>query len=329
MIIDQEKSNLPLVSIVIPTHNRKEKLFRLIDSILSSEYHQERIEIVIVDDASNDGTFEAIKTKFLIDSIRIIRNEKNLLVAKTRNIGIINSTGDYIFFVDDDIVLDKKTIYDLVKFIQEEKDNILAGPIIYQLGRPQYIWSAGLRMNFWTAFGRFMHRDKMDNGQFTDPIECDALTASFMVHRDLLNRVGLFNADLFPTAFEEIDFCIRYKILGYKVLVLPSAKVWLEHKKGYFWPLSWGFYYGTRNRLIAHKLWSKNCPQFAISRILSIFFALVFLFLKSTFYPQNYIQCAKAIFKGLWDGLKMSSKVESYAVRLKKGKDIIYIDSNK
>ena len=46
----------PLVSIVIPTHKRKEKLIRLIKSILRSDYPREKIETIVIDDASTDGT---------------------------------------------------------------------------------------------------------------------------------------------------------------------------------------------------------------------------------------------------------------------------------
>ena len=90
----------PLVSVVIPTHNRKEKLARLIKSILESDYPKDKLEIIVVDDASTDNTFEYIKKKY--PQAKIIRNEEEKLLAESRNIGIKASKGKYIFLIDDD-----------------------------------------------------------------------------------------------------------------------------------------------------------------------------------------------------------------------------------
>jgi len=81
------EEELPLVSIVIPTHNRKEKLTRPINSILQSNYPKDKLETIVVDDASTDGTYEEIRAKFH-SGVKIIRNEREMLPAASRNIGI-------------------------------------------------------------------------------------------------------------------------------------------------------------------------------------------------------------------------------------------------
>lgn len=316
--------DFPLVSIVIPTHNRKEKLIRLINSILNSKYPQEKIEIIIVDDASNDGTFETVKNKFSMRMIKIVRNQENQLVSKTRNIGFINSTGEYIFFVDDDVILDKDTIYELVLFVREYGKLSIVGPIIYHFDNPRVIWSAGIKINFWTTYGKFLKQGKTDIGRVKNTFKNVALSAAFMTHRDLINKVGLFNSKLFPIGFEELDFCVRSSLLGYNVLSIKTAKVFLEHKKGMHLNEHHNFYFGTRNRFIAHKLWSKNYSQMIVSKIFSIIFALTFLLLKSTSYSGNYIPCVKAIFKGVWDGIKISHRLKPYIYSLEENRSIKY-----
>lgn len=57
------------MSIIIPTHNRKEKVIRLINSVLASEYPMEKMEIIVVDDASTDGTYEYIQKKFPLSNV--------------------------------------------------------------------------------------------------------------------------------------------------------------------------------------------------------------------------------------------------------------------
>ena len=87
----------PLVSIVIPTHNRKKHVERLINSILENTY--KNIEIIVIDDDSTDGTYEYLKEKFgNLPNFKIVRNNKNLLVSGSRNKGIGLSKGELIFF---------------------------------------------------------------------------------------------------------------------------------------------------------------------------------------------------------------------------------------
>lgn len=318
--------DFPLVSIVIPTHNRKEKLIRLIDSILSSKYPREKMEIIIVDDASSDGTFETVKNEFSMRMIKIIRNQENQLVSETRNIGFRNSNGEYIFFVDDDVVLDQETIHNLIKFVKEHNANI-AGPIIFYFRKPKRVWSAGIKINFWTTFGKYIKQGELDIQISQEPIQSDAMPTAFMMHRSLVDKVGLFNKTLFPVHFEELDFFVRSNLLGYKFQAVPSAKIWHEHTKGAFLINPQKLYFEVRNRLIAHKLWSKSYFQYIVSRIFSTFIPFAYIIIKSTIYTQDYKQCIKSIFKGLWDGLKMCSKIEPYAYYLKRGSDIKYVGS--
>tara|TARA_Y100001970_G_scaffold261464_1_gene344634 strand:- start:897 stop:1814 length:918 start_codon:yes stop_codon:yes gene_type:complete len=88
-----------LVSIIIPTYNRVKLLRNAIDSVLKQTY--QKFEIIIVDDASTDET-----QKFILSindkRIRYFKNKINLYAAESRNIGISQSKGDLIAFLDDD-----------------------------------------------------------------------------------------------------------------------------------------------------------------------------------------------------------------------------------
>ena len=91
-----------LVSICVTTFNRKEFLKLTLNSILAQTY--KNIEVLVVDDCSNDGTKELIENKFLnIDKrIKYFRHENNKGLAVARNTAIINSKGKYFTFCDDD-----------------------------------------------------------------------------------------------------------------------------------------------------------------------------------------------------------------------------------
>jgi glycosyltransferase involved in cell wall biosynthesis len=90
---------MPKVSVIIPTHNRAEFLRSAITSVLNQTFQD--FEIVIIDDASKDHTQEVI-TNFNDARIKVIRNQFSKGDAGTRNIGIINSNGEYIALLDDD-----------------------------------------------------------------------------------------------------------------------------------------------------------------------------------------------------------------------------------
>lgn len=101
------------VTIIIPTYNSSSTINRCIDSILSQTY--KNIEIVVVDDGSNDETLSicslyAKKHK----QIRVISN-KHCGVSKARNTGIESSRGNYLLFVDSDDYIDKSFVKELVE----------------------------------------------------------------------------------------------------------------------------------------------------------------------------------------------------------------------
>ena len=89
----------PLISVVIPTHNRAELLKRAVRSVLGQTYRN--LEIIVVDDASSDNTQVAVES-FGDNRIRYIRHQTNRGGAAARNTGIQVARGDFIAFLDDD-----------------------------------------------------------------------------------------------------------------------------------------------------------------------------------------------------------------------------------
>ncbi|MBP3708236.1 MAG: glycosyltransferase family 2 protein [Clostridia bacterium] len=90
-----------LISVIIPSYNRKDFIDRAINSVLKQNYKD--IEIIIVDDGSTDGTFEYLKDKYAkLNNFRIYRNEKNSGAGFSRKVGYNKSNGNYLIFMDDD-----------------------------------------------------------------------------------------------------------------------------------------------------------------------------------------------------------------------------------
>ena len=91
----------PLVSVIIPTHNRRKLLERALDSVFSQTWSA--LEVVVVDDASTDDTPNYLETlRAEKENLTVVRNETSQGAAKSRNIAIKNSTGEFITGLDDD-----------------------------------------------------------------------------------------------------------------------------------------------------------------------------------------------------------------------------------
>jgi len=107
------------VSVIITTKNRKNYLKQAIDSVLSQTY--KNIEIIIVNDGSDDGTNDYLKKFLNNEKILIITNETSMGANYCRNLGIKNSKGDYLAFLDDDDFWDKDKLKKQVQVIESDE----------------------------------------------------------------------------------------------------------------------------------------------------------------------------------------------------------------
>ena len=112
-----------LISVIIPSFNRKKFINKAIESVLNQDYNN--VEIIIVDDGSTDGTYEYLKEKYKKnESITLYRNKKNLGAGLSRKKGYNLANGKYVIFMDDD---DYYTDYNFFKqsmYILKQKPNI-------------------------------------------------------------------------------------------------------------------------------------------------------------------------------------------------------------
>jgi glycosyltransferase involved in cell wall biosynthesis len=102
----KEKNSLPLVSVIIPTFNRRRWIGECLDSVLNQTY--ENVEIIVVDDCSSDGTAEWIQSQPQYASVKVRVQPQNGGASVARNTGIEISEGEFIAFIDsDDLLLPK------------------------------------------------------------------------------------------------------------------------------------------------------------------------------------------------------------------------------
>jgi len=216
----------PWVSVVVPTHNRKGNVIELIQSVRNSAYPPDKIEIIVVDDASTDGTYENLQRLF--PEIKVIRNITEKLPSASRNAGLKSTRGDFIFLIDDDNVITATSINELIRVFLSNGDVGLAGPIALYGSRREKIWCAGGQIRP----PLFIHRHLLQYRNIEDlpatarkaTIEVDYIPNAFMVRREIVDRGGLFDERL-PIGWEEIDLAIRIREMGYKTVLCTSALI--------------------------------------------------------------------------------------------------------
>jgi glycosyltransferase involved in cell wall biosynthesis len=236
----------PLVSVIIPTYNRKNKVLEAIESVVVQNIPN--MEILVVDDGSTDGTAEFLKSKDL--PISIIKKE-NGGVSSARNAGIKASKAKYLAFLDsDDLWLEGKLSAQLAYFNDHPEASL-----IYT---DQYINVDGQNLDQ-TRFQRQVPRNKMSFPGFVDltPIHISTV----ILKREVLNTVGTFNetlrvhedselwnriSDRYRLDFiEEILGVYRWESKAEHVTSAKNQKKFLQNGRKYL-----ELYRGSKNRAL-------------------------------------------------------------------------------
>jgi GT2 family glycosyltransferase len=231
------------VSVIIPTRNRTDKLARCLDSVYKSDCGE--VEVIVVDDASERPVSAVLSERF--PKVRFIRNNDRKLLSYSRNVGAAASSGDYLFFLDDDNVLAIDAIR-LLKETLDKSDRIaVSSPIIFYLNRPAAVWTSYISKSKFPGFYT-LHTDvpSVDIPTFS-------FHNSFMVKKEIFDSLHGFDSVNLPMRFSEVDFAHRVNAAGYVAIVNPRAQDW--HDLG--WTTvhidSTRAYYTERNRIIVIK----------------------------------------------------------------------------
>lgn len=207
-------NQFPRVSIIILNWNGKPYIRQCLTSVIKTNY--QNLEIIVVDNASTDGSREIIKNEF--PQVILIENPKNLGFCNGNNIGIKRASGDIIVLLNNDTIVDENWIKEIVKKAHNPKVGVVGCKLYYPGSK--VIQSLGYRekfLGYWENVGA----GQEDKGQFDDVEDVDYVSgAALAVKREVLQKVGLLR----PPA--DIDLCYRVRKAGYKVVVAPNAIVY-------------------------------------------------------------------------------------------------------
>lgn len=215
----------PLVSIIILNHNGKRFLENCLPSVLQTKY--DNFEVIVVDNASIDGSLELLKFFSSHHRIQVIENKVNTGYAGGNNKGISLARGDYVVFLNNDTVVESEWLLELVKTMESDISIGAAQSKLLLLDSPGYLDCAGNFLNLYgDTFARGLGEEDVDKYKSGDIFSCKG--ASMIVRRCVLDEIGIFDSDYFAY-YEDTDLCWRMQLAGYNIVFVPSSVV---HHKG-------------------------------------------------------------------------------------------------
>ena len=227
------------LSIIIVNYNVKEFLLNLFDSIQNAA-KSISTEIVVVDNASDDGSVEAIREKF--PYVKLIVNEKNIGFGSANNIAMMHASGKYFLLVNPDTIVREDTFTKMIDFFKQNPEAGIAGcKVLNSDGTLQLACRRGFP-GPWTSFTKVMGLSSLFpksrlfaryNLTYLDEnktYEVDAVSGAFlMLRREVYEKIGGFDQDFFMYG-EDLDLCYRAQQAGFKVFYVYSTEI--IHYKG-------------------------------------------------------------------------------------------------
>ena len=196
----------PFISVIIPNHNGEKTIALCLDGALASHYTN--YEVIVVDDFSSDSSVSIIE-KY---PCRLIRLTEHGGASKARNTGAANSTGDVLFFIDADCIMQPDTLARASAAYQKSGPGIIIGGTYSWLPYDQ---------NFFSIFQSvYIHYSETKNCQNPDYIASHAMLISAV----LFQKSGGFNEQFMPI-LEDVELSHRLKRMGHGLRIDPLIQV--------------------------------------------------------------------------------------------------------
>lgn len=216
------------LSIVIPNYNGARYLGPCLDSIRAQDdLEGRRLEILVVDNASSDGTATLLRDRY--PEVVLIANSENTGFTRAVNQGVAASRGDLVLLLNNDTLLTPESLGLLAARLDESPADVGGvQPLLVQVADRSRVDSAGIALG-----PRLRPRDDLA-GRPVDEAPKDvteiwgACAACALLRRETLERCGGLDPDFFAE-FDDVDFAFRARWHGYSFLLVPRAIV-LHHR---------------------------------------------------------------------------------------------------
>lgn len=222
-----------MIHVLIPVHNRLQLTIRCLLS-LKKQINYNNLNIIVIDDASTDGTKLSLKSKF--PEVTVLNGDGSLFWGGAISYGVehvikISKIKDWVLILNNDVELHSNTILLLVNELNKRNRKAIAGALTIDIDdRVSIIKSGTIVKNWFLNNTKHPYEGlKINELKILDPIEVDFITGRCLLHPVEIFRVaGNYDSKTFNHYGGDDEFSMRIKRFGYLSLLCPSSIVFLK-----------------------------------------------------------------------------------------------------
>lgn len=211
------------IGIVICNYNKKNDALACIRSILESKFQD--YDIYVVDNASTDGSAEAIRNAYG-EQVTLLVNQENLGGSGGFNTGLraaFQKGYPYLMCVDNDALLDENAVGNLLAFLQEHPETGIAAAKIYHREAPDYVQQFGQKIDFENFCTDVTYLNAYEDGSMPEYVYTDAVAAcALMIRRSVIEKIGFMPEENF-LYWDDTEWCYLCNRAGWKVASVGNA----------------------------------------------------------------------------------------------------------
>jgi GT2 family glycosyltransferase len=223
------------LSIVIPTHDTRELTLRCLETIARASSPGE-VEVIVVDDASGDGTAEAIRERH--SGVEVLRNEPAAGFTRSANRGLRQARGEILLLLNSDTEVEPGALLRLAEALEADpKLGIVGAALHYPDGAPQWsgggapshAWFFALASGLPALLARLPFYRRLKPLEPAAPVRVDWVTgAALGVRREVWEAVGPLDEG-YRFYAQDLDFCVRARRAGWEVAIDPACRILHHH----------------------------------------------------------------------------------------------------
>lgn len=272
------------VAIIILNWKQPKLTIDTVNSVLKISQKNLDYHIYLLDNNSQDDSIDSFEINFSKNKKISIFNTGANLGYTGNNWGIRKAIKtdnyDYILLLNNDVIVDKDFLYELIKKAKSVKIPSLVGPKIYFAPHYEYhkdrykeneigsvIWFAGGKIDWNNIYGSNIGVDEVDKGQFDNHnIPIDFITGCcLLIDIRIINTIGMLDKRYFMY-LEDMDYSQRAKLSGFKLLFASKSKIWHVNSGSSASGSKLHDYFITRNRLMFGFKYASFRTKFALLR---------------------------------------------------------------
>ena len=210
-------SNLPFISIIIPTYRRSERLAVCFQSLACLNYPRDRFEVIVVDDGSPTPP-ETLVADFSGKFDVMLLTQAHAGPAMARNTGAAHAKGEFLAFTDDDCIPAADWLQKLAARFATTQDSAIGGQALNSL--PGNLFSTASQILIHYLYD-YYNSDHNRARFFT--------TSNLALPKDRFYEIGGFDTIFLQAAGEDREFCYRWRKHNFPMIYAPEVLVWHSH----------------------------------------------------------------------------------------------------